>query len=841
MKKTRLSALASKRRKQASQIAKIALQLSLVTLSAPMMAQAEEIVTPSSQESTKVQRKTYNISKQPLYSALSALAEQAGIQFTYSAELVKNINSPGVQGQYTPDEALQKILSGTSISSRRTGSNSITLEKLVVLAPESATTLSIVNVVGKTNQNLSDPYNKDYAVTNATTATKTDTPIMQTPVSVQVVPRAVMDDQQVISVMDALRNVSGAQAASGQYNDNFMLRGFDATTTYRDGLRQSQTTNYETANLERIEVLKGPASVLFGRAEPGGIQNLVTKKPLDTPYYSLQQQFGSFDLYRTTVDATGPIKNDKTLLYRMNLAYKTNNSFRDTVHQDHIFFAPSVTWRPTDRFETNLNLEYQHDEFPAQGGGAAVIPAIGNRPASIPINTYLGDPVLDANKPNKQDKILLGFNWAYKFTDNWKVQNRFQYINNDWQQTVLTGTLQPDNRTIKDTRYFSTPITRDTYATNFDLTGKFETGFLNHDVLAGFDYMLQSSKEGGGFSGVITGLSNLDIYNPFYATTNLNLLNKLTSTNNRYLQSDDQWNGVYFQDHISFWDNKLHVLGGGRQDWASVSSGTSTGTTASFANIPTITTNNGHFSPRVGVVYQPLQWVSLYANYIESFGSNNAGASVTGTPFAPQIAEQHEAGVKTEFFDKRMTTTLAFFDITKSNVLAPIPGTTFSDVIGEVQSKGIEFDIAGQLTKSWNVMANYANTDAFVSKDNSTTLAGAGNQGHSLYSVARNTGNVWSKYQFNEGVLDGFNFGTGVTVASSKQGDLANTFQLPGWGRWDASVGYVFKNGPKGSRISTQLNVYNLLDKTYYLGSSGRNNIQPGQPLTLLGSVRIEF
>ena len=142
MKKTRLSALASKRRKQASQIAKIALQLSLVTLSAPMMAQAEEILTPSSQESTKVQRKTYNISKQSLYSALSALAEQAGIQFMYSAELVKNINSPGVQGQYTPDEALQKILSGTSISSRRTGSNSVTLEKLVVLAPESATTLS---------------------------------------------------------------------------------------------------------------------------------------------------------------------------------------------------------------------------------------------------------------------------------------------------------------------------------------------------------------------------------------------------------------------------------------------------------------------------------------------------------------------------------------------------------------------------------------------------------------------------------------------------------------------------------------------------------------------------
>ncbi len=777
----------------------------------------------------------FNIPAQPLGSALNAVSQQTGLQPFYVDEVVAGKQSPALKGNYSQQQAVAILLADSGLNHTFTSNNNVAVKAKSASEQQADNSIKALATITVRDKAGDDPFSKDYAVPNASTATKTDTPIMETPVSIQVVTRAVMDDQQVISAMQALQNVSGAQPASGQFNDNFMLRGFDATTTYRDGLRQSQITNYETANLERIEVLKGPAAVLFGRSEPGGIQNLVTKKPLDMPYYSVQQQFGSYDLYRTTADATGPLNKDKTLLYRMNLAYKTNNSFRDYIHQEHIFFSPSMTWRPTDRFETNLNLEYQHDEFPAQGGGAAVIPAIGNRPAAIPISRYLGDPVVDDNLPNKQDKILLGFNWSYKFSDNWKLQNRFQYINNDWHQTVLTqGGLAADNRTLIR-RLFNTPIVRDTYATNLDLTGKFDTGFLHHDVLAGFDYMRNTSHEGGGFTGATPVVTNINIYNPTYGTINVNSLNALA--NNRFLDSSESWYGVYFQDHISFWDNKLHILGGGRQDWAATTSGQST---KSFESIPSTTVNNGHFSPRVGVVYQPVKEVSLYGNYVESFGTNN-GTSASGTPFAPQIAQQHEVGIKTEFFDNRLTTTLAFFDITKSNVLTPVPGTTFSDVIGEVRSKGIEFDIAGQITENWSVIANYANTNAYVSKDNSAKLAGAGNQSNSLYSVARNTGNVWSKYQFNQGVLEGFNFGTGVALASSKEGDLANTFQLPGWTRWDASIGYTFKNSPSGSKISTQLNVYNLLDKTYYLGASNRFNIQPGQPLTLLGSVRIEF
>ncbi|MGH8614869.1 MAG: TonB-dependent siderophore receptor [Gammaproteobacteria bacterium] len=187
-----------------------------------------------------------------------------------------------------------------------------------------------------------------YTVPNASTATKTDTPIMETPVSIQVVPRQVLQDQQAIRIEDAVKNVSGVQTSFNYGTENypdFFIRGFNTNATvFRNGFRAYG--DFGTANLERIEVLKGPASVLYGRIEPGGLINLVNKRPLFSPYYSIQQQFGSYDLYRTTIDATGPLLSDSSLAYRFNLEYLDKNSFRDFVSTERIFVAPSLTWPP---------------------------------------------------------------------------------------------------------------------------------------------------------------------------------------------------------------------------------------------------------------------------------------------------------------------------------------------------------------------------------------------------------------------------------------------------------------------------------------------------------------
>ncbi len=827
MKKTRLSALASKRRKQASQIAKIALQLSLVTLSAPMMAQAEEIVTPSSQESTKVQRKTYNISKQPLYSALSALAEQAGIQFTYSAELVKNINSPGVQGQYTPDEALQKILSGTSISSRRTGSNSVTLEKLVVLAPESATTLSTVNVVGKTNQNLSDPYNKSYAVTNSSTATKTDTPIMLTPASIQVVPKAVMNDQQNINILDSLnKNVSGVSARTGSslLYDNFIIRGFStglAGAAYRNGLL-SPTNFYEPANIEQLEVLKGPAAALYGRVEPGGMVNITTKKPLATPYYALQQQFGSYDLYRTTVDATGPIDDAKTVLYRFNAAYLDKGSFKDMVGSDRVFIAPTLSWRPNDKFEANAELEYKRDNVTMDAG----LPVLNgaNRPTKLPSNLFLGD---SAANLAEQESVLIGADWTFHFNNDWKLTNRFLW--EDWnvkQFSINPVSLRADNRTLNRGLSYGQRAF-ETYATNLDLNGKFDFFGTRHDILVGGDFNDTVWPGDTTFQGATTAVPTIDIYNPTYGRVNQAALDLLPKNNFRV--KHDQWFGVYFQDQITLWD-KLHIMGGGRYDWALSGSTITTRSLQQAKNaFSDIETQN--FSPRAGLLYQPWTWLSLYGNYTQSFNSN-AGSPATGSQFAPQVGEQFEAGFKTEFFDKRLSTSLAFYHLTKSNTLTPDPKNFgFSLAIGEARSQGIEVDIKGQLTEKLNLVTTYAYTDTKVTKDNSGIV------GNKLSNVPEHQASVWTTYQLTER----FKVGLGEVLVGSRQGDAANTFLLPGYARTDAMAAYIHPIGK--TRLTTQLNINNLLNKDYFNDSSsgGRLSVLYGEPISVMGSLKLEY
>jgi len=225
-----------------------------------------------------------------------------------------------------------------------------------------------------------------YRADTATTATKTDTPIFDLPVSIQVVPRELVDDRQVILLQDALETVSGVVpfATGGSAFDSPRIRGFEAfRNIYRDGFRGRFFGNYieSTAHLERVDVLKGPASVLYGRMEPGGLINQVSKQPLAAPYYSLHQQFGSFDLYRTTLDAAGPLTEYQSLLYRVNFEYLDSGSFRDFVGAETVFVAPVLSWNLSDRTHITLNLQYQHSDRVMDRG----LVAIGDPPRIAPI------------------------------------------------------------------------------------------------------------------------------------------------------------------------------------------------------------------------------------------------------------------------------------------------------------------------------------------------------------------------------------------------------------------------------------------------------------------------
>jgi iron complex outermembrane receptor protein len=690
---------------------------------------------------------------------------------------------------------------------------------------------------------------ESYTVQQSATATKTDTPIMETPVSIQVVPRAVIEDQKITRLQEGLENVSGVRPFSSLGLDsNFIIRGFpNRNRTYRNGLGiiggsafGSFDSVFDTANIENIEVLKGPAAVLYGRNEPGGLVNINTKRPLDVPYYSLEQRFGSYAFYRTEWDATGPITSGRSLLFRFAGGYQNNGSFRDFVSTDRILVNPSITWKPTEAFEFTLEVEGLKQDHKADFG----LPVIGTRPAPIPISRSFDDP----NTPlSKSSHVLVGTNLAYHFNKDWTLRSRFLTTHADSNSTFINPVgLRADNRTL-DRNIFSQELKTRAYTTNLDLTGHFAVGPTKHRVLSGFDYTLGYTDYGrsGDFIFPNPALA-IDIFNPApsYGIPQSVFDSTLATAvfpGTRFSVAKVQWYGVYFQDQVTLWD-KLHILGGGRYDWAERGRGfdpLSFGTAADKLDATIV--KDEEFSPRVGVLYEALSWLSVYGNWTKSFGANN-GTNAANQLLPPEKGEQYEAGVKTELFDGRLRSTLAVYQLTKQNILTPDTGTLNpSDFIavGQARSQGVEFDITGQIIENLSVIASYAYTDARVTRDYTA------NQGHRLINVPRHGGSVWLRYDFrNYEALNGLSLGFGSYMVGQRMGDLENTFLLPGYVRLDAFAAYRWRIGP--TKVTASFNIRNLLNKEYYESTDPGNvlprfGIYPGAPLTAIGSVRVEF
>ncbi|WP_232422384.1 TonB-dependent siderophore receptor [Methylosarcina fibrata] len=770
-------------------------------------------------------RRALHIPSQSLQTAINQLSEQADWQISYPAELVKGLTAPSVSGQYSAREALDRLLSGSGLIAVKTPNGAVTVVKAEA-RPEAeagkaeAALLAPMTVTGSAEYDAADPYNPDYNRPNATTATKTDTPIMETPVSIQVIPKAILADKQITTLPDAVNGqVSGVlgRTGGGYLYDNFIIRGLAGSgfgDAYRNGLFNRQDI-YDIANIERIDILKGPAAVLYGRIEPGGLVNYVTKKPLDTAYYSIQQQFGSYDQYRTLMDATGPIDQNKTLLYRINGSYTNNQSFRDFVGNERFFVAPVVTWRPTDRIETHLELEYKHDRFNADFG----IPAINGRPAPIPITRTLKDG------PDRQsvESTLVGFDWTYRLNEDWKITQR--YLFKDWTLSGPTlfnfGGLDADNRTLNRTAYKSVQDVM-THSGNLDLNGKFDLLGSRHNLLIGFDGFLASTESPSASEAA----PSIDIFNPVYGLVDFDAL----TTDNGFFYRKESWLGAYVQDQITFFD-RLHLLLGGRYDNVTTGANFSPMSLAA-ARAGRVAQKDDAFSPRLGLLYQALDWLSLYGNYTKSFSGNN-GVSADGAKFDPQRGKQYEIGIKAETPDKRLSSTLALFHLTKTNLLTDDPNEAdpnFQILAGAIRSRGIEFDLAGQITDRLHLLTTYAYTEAKYTQDFD------GLQGNRLENVPRHQGSLWGTWQFNEA----FKAGLGVVAVGRRWGDADNTFILPGYVRLDAMAAYTHTVGRH--RFTAQLNVNNLLDKEYYANSDGSDlDVIPGSPINVFGSLKYEF
>jgi iron complex outermembrane recepter protein len=738
-------------------------------------------------------------------------------------------------------------------------------------------------------------------------ADKIDAPIIQTPISVKTVTREIIDDQPYFNINDVIvSNVSAvAMQPTGCSNtQNMYIRGFatgsnQIAQVYRNGLLDPNEFCPSTANMQAVEVVKGPTSVLYGRSEPGGLIDFVTRKPLETAYYSVTQQGGEFGTSRTFIDATGPLNADKSLLYRFDSEATREGSFVNYVWTQRYFASGVITYHPIEQFTANLRAEYQDTK---NIDNQPNFPAYGNKPASIPINTYLEDISFTGSNPDHSLKRYVNFDWTYDFNKDWNLTQRFAYNNSrnmtsnnffaclvnppypDQSGGACPSTLPPGTGW---NQFLWAPDTARSITGNLELKGKFATGFFNHSGLMGTDHVDFTNVTNGLYGYVPT---QINIFAPMYGNGGLQYsqLNPLSGYlgsganppcyggapdyNNQYgyqcntlaLIKKQAWQGFYGQDMISFADDKLHVLLGGRYDIASASTGTGFGSlfpysndTLTLANLPGQppfgrygVTKLNFFSPRVGVVFQALPTFSIYGNFTKSYGLNNGLNEATMTPLPSQMAIQWEAGAKAEFFDKMLTATAAFFNIDKTNIATPNPsdptGATY-DLLS-ARSHGAELDITGRIDRNWSLIANYAHVDVRVMKgspwnpnDPQNLVGDIPMAGKRSPGVPDNTGNLWVKYDA-DGDFRGLTSGIGLSRVGTAAGDYANSYYLPAYTLVKLMGGYRFQMGK--SWITTQIFVDNLTDSRYFFTSSNYSNrysMMPGAPRSALGSVRVEW
>ena len=671
--------------------------------------------------------------------------------------------------------------------------------------------------------------------------TKLNVPTFDLPIAVSTVPEQVMQDQNTINPTEALQNVSGVQTYTPLQNAQAInIRGFDSTNTFRDGLKMEQPVlpSLDSANLQRIDVLLGPASTIFGRSDPGGIVNYVTKVPLDIPYYSVQQQVGSFGLLRTVWDLTGPVPvlDSGALSYRFSGSYTKDGQFIDFVHNSQTFLAPAITWHIDPATTLTIDGEYQsRDEQRFVG-----IPAVGMYPASLPFYRSFDEP---NQPPSTYRTSLIAEEFKHQFDDNWAITSRFLAVRSTHEQLDLNAVSFPDPPILDRPILFQFQ-TATNYSSNLDLTGKFDVLGAKNEVLIGTDYYYLHDDT----TLSLVGNYPINIYDPVYGTVPASAWDSAAyqtytgQASYAFFEVHSERDlGVYAQDVITPFEG-LHVLAGIRYDLADVRDGESNGYNPSQAYTLYGTNPEQHSavpSPRLGLVYQPVPWLGFYGSYTRGFGLYN-GINTNGAPLPAQTSVGWEGGVKAQLLNNKLNATLAFYDIYKNNVLTPMPTATnpFAlDTVG-ARSQGIGLDVLGKLTDELSVIGNYSHIDARIIEDTSGLLVG-----HSLHVYAPDSGSLFLTYDFAPGSeLRGWRVGGGVFAASNRWGDDQNTLILPAYARFDSFVRYQTVVGP--TRVSAQINVNNITDTKYYSGVSffgARTGIIPGAPRSVIGSLRVEF
>ena len=704
----------------------------------------------------------------------------------------------------------------------------------------------------------------DYAVSNAITATKTETPLIVTPVAVTVIPKQALEDQQVSSLSEALTNASGVWSYSrGQGCDGtceaINMRGFGQYgNVMSDGfITQSAGGLTNLSNVEAIEVMKGPASILYGRMEPGGAVNIITKKPQSVANGSIDLTLGSLSTTIANVDFTGPVNDDKSLLFRVNGTWDKHDLYTTGLKNERRFIAPSVQWNLSSRTQALLEVTYDENQYPWQRELYPRDP-VTLQPVYFPWSGNI------TPYSQQTDTTVAKLGVTHDFNEAWsgKVQYRNSHSKNSTDPnswSVGNMDQQAGEWRIWRTRadgYGST----DQEALQLDLTGRFEAAGAKHTLLLGGDASRTKSFSTSGNS-IDVAASNyfFDItsaLNPAAPTTVMPI-NAWWGTHTKETRD-----GVYLQDQIEL-PNNVHVLAGLRHSKVTFDSRDEVSGVwvTDFGVDPQMvraTRKDSAVTPRLGVLWEFRPGTSVYASYTENFGSYQAVFDWQGNALDPQLAKQKEIGLKHQSADGKLSAAVAIYDLRKTNVAVEDPDHTgcrdgitgFAGTpgvspcylaAGLTRARGIEFDVVGEVMAGWNLIANYSYNSTRVLNDGlppANTWAGK-----RVGYYPAHMGKLATTYKIRSGLLQGWKIGGAITYTGST--DLGNSAPQqtvsPAYTLFDVMTAYELMLGKSKSEL--QLNVKNLTDKRYVITASEGffTSRGVGDPRTVLARLKVSF
>lgn len=742
----------------------------------------------------QAQAATYSVAPQSLQGGLLDLSRQSGLRLVAPAQVLAGKRTAGVSGSPSATAALQALLAGSGLRGSISNGTIVIAapaSTAAVVAPEGGVLLDevVLSGQGETAYGAVD----GIAAEASATATKTDTPIIETPQTVNVVPAAQVTETGAVSVPEALAYTPGVSQTYGytqRTGDQVQMRGFDVYTTLRDGMSYQINTydgQQEPYGLERIEVLKGASSVLYGNLRPGGVINTVSKLPPDEPLREVKLETGSHDRRQVAADVGGPLDKDGVWSFRLTGLYRDSNTFIDYLPDDRRYLGAALRWQPDDRTSLTLLGEYQKDHtmsfsaaVPAQG---VVLPNVHGK---IPRSRMLGEPGYDHYRLSRGS---VGYLLEHEFSDALSFRQSLRYFAADQDNSAIYfDSLLDDQRTVarsgQDRDEHTWGVTMDN-----SLQWNLQQGDVSHTVLAGVDVLRQrlTSRRYSRTAG------NIDIFNPVYGGP-VGPRVPAYAWGSTLMQT-----GIYAQDQMKFGDRWVLVVGG-RKDWVSQSE------TDPFTGAVTIDHQKSNaFSGRAGLVYLAPNGLAPYLSFSQSF-EPLTGFDRMRNRFKPMRGEQYELGLRYQPPGQDMLISAAVYQLTMTNDTTTDPvDDNFNVQMGKTRARGFELEARATLGDATSVIAAYSYTDAYTLDGGplAPELKGKPNPG-----IPRNLASLWVDHEFDAQGLPGLKIGGGIRYVGPTPARWA-AFEVPGYSVVDAMASYEFTDW------TLMLNVNNLLDKSY--------------------------